>query len=404
MESYKILFRSIEEYVTGLFEDNPDDRLVYHNLNHTKYVVEKTTEIAGHYQLSEKDTVVVYAAAWFHDTGYLFTDPQYHEAKGVQLMTAFMQSQQAEETIIDEVAACIMATKHGAEPTGLLQEIVCDADTYNFGTKDFTVTNKKVFREIEIKTNGDIAVEAFNEGTDAMLKKHKYHTSYCRDLLNKKKKKNIKNWDKNIQKKEKESDTDITEKAGVAKGMQTMLRLTSSNHMELSQMADKKADILISVNAIIISVILSVLFRKLQTDPYLTIPSIIFLGVAVTTIVISILATRPKLNKGIFEQEDVLNKKTNLLFFGNFYHVPLEAYEKAMREMMRDSDYLYNSIIQDIYYLGVVLGKKYRLIRLAYNIFMIGIVVSVLAFGVATFFFHSHQNLILPADHNISPF
>ena len=404
MGSYKILFKSIEDYVTGLFEDNPNDRLVYHNLSHTKYVVDKTTEIAGHYQLSEKDTVVVYAAAWFHDTGYLFTQPKLHETKGVELMTAFMQSQQTEETIIEEVAGCIMATKHGAEPTGLLQEIICDADTYNFGTKDFIVTNKKVFKEIEISTNGNISVEAFNAGTDAMLNKHNYYTSYCRDLLNKRKRKNIKNWDKNIQKEEKENDTDITEKAGVAKGMQTMLRLTSSNHMQLSQMADKKADILISVNAIIISVILSVLFRKLQTDPYLTIPSVIFLTVAVTTIVIAILATRPKLNKGIFEQEDVLDKKTNLLFFGNFYHVTLETYEKAMREMMRDSDYLYNSIIQDIYYLGVVLGKKYRLIRLAYNIFMIGIIVSVLAFAVATFFFHSHRDLILPSDRNNSPF
>jgi hypothetical protein len=57
-----------------------------------------------------------------------------------------------------------------------------------------------------------------------------------------------------------------------------------------------------------------------------------------------------------------------------------------MREMMLDTDYLYGSLIKDIYYLGVVLGRKYRLIRLAYNIFMIGIVVSVLAFAIATFF------------------
>ena len=84
-------------------------------------------------------------------------------------------------------------------------------------------------------------------------------------------------------------------------------------------MADAKANILISVNAIIISVILSVLLRKLQTDPYLTIPTLIFLTAAVITIVIAILATRPKLNEGTFMEEDVRNKKTNLLFFGNFH-------------------------------------------------------------------------------------
>jgi hypothetical protein len=64
----------------------------------------------------------------------------------------------------------------------------------------------------------------------------------------------------------------------------------------------------------------------------------------------------------------------------------LENYEKAMKIMMKDSDYLYSSIVQDIYHLGVVLGKKYRLIRLAYNIFMIGIIVSVIAFALAALF------------------
>ena len=142
----------------------------------------------------------------------------------------------------------------------------------------------------------------------------------------------------------------------------------------------------------------------MQTNPYLTIPSVLFLVVAVTTIVISIIATRPKVNKGIFREEDVVNKKINLLFFGNFHHVSLETYDKAMREMMRDSDYLYNSIIQDIYYLGAVLGKKYKLIRLAYNIFMMGIIASVLAFALATFFFHIRHGGASSLNQHVSPF
>ena len=176
----------------------------------------------------------------------------------------------------------------------------------------------------------------------------------------------------------------ITEKDGTTKGMQTMLRLTSSNHNALSEMADRKADILISVNSIIISLILSILLRKLQTDPWLTIPTIIFLTVAVVTIVLAILATRPKISSGMFTQEDLVNKKTNLLFFGNFYKVDLDTYEKAMGTMMRDSDYLYKSIVKDIYFLGIVLGRKYKLLRLAYNIFMVGIIISVISFAIAS--------------------
>ncbi len=53
--------------------------------------------------------------------------------------------------------------------------------------------------------------------------------------------------------------------------------------------------------------------------------------------------------------------------------------------MMLDTDYLYGSLIKDIYFLGVVLGRKYKLIRVAYNIFMIGIIVSVIAFAIAAY-------------------
>ncbi len=162
-----------------------------------------------------------------------------------------------------------------------------------------------------------------------------------------------------------------------------MLRLTSQNHLKLSDMADSKANILISVNAIIISVVLGVLARKLQEETYLKIPTLLFLTSAVATIIISILATRPKINEGRFTPEDIAAKKTNLLFFGNFYKASYEEYSSAMKKMMIDTDYLYGSLVKDIYYLGVILGRKYKLIRLAYNIFMLGIIVSVIAFIIA---------------------
>ena len=97
------------------------------------------------------------------------------------------------------------------------------------------------------------------------------------------------------------------------------------------------------------------------------------------------------MNKGKFTREDIANKKTNLLFFGNFHEMELEQYAWGMTEMMKDSDYLYGSMIQDIYHLGVVLGKKYKQLRIAYNIFMFGLIISVLAFVIAVLFFPVHN-------------
>jgi len=104
---------------------------------------------------------------------------------------------------------------------------------------------------------------------------------------------------------------------------------------------------------------------------------------SVVTIIFAILSTRPKVTSGVFTREDIENKKINLLFFGNFYKMPLEEYDWAMNEMMKDRDYLYSNMIKDLYYLGLVLQRKYNLLRIAYNFFMIGIIITVVAFVIA---------------------
>jgi hypothetical protein len=152
-------------------------------------------------------------------------------------------------------------------------------------------------------------------------------------------------------------------------------------------MADNKAHIMITTTSIIISVLLSVLLRKLEDNPQLIIPTMILLTVCVVTMVFSILATRPSLPPGTFTQQDIDNRKVNLLFFGNFYRMSFNDYDSGMRKMMNDRDFLYGSLTRDVYSQGVVLGKKYQLLRKGYNVFMYGIVASVIAFFVASVFF-----------------
>ena len=390
------LYKKIENYVTGLYETLQDNTLLFHNLKHTQSVVERTKEIAGHYHVNEKEMLILYTASWFHDTGYLFTEPAKHEAMSADVMKKFMADHTNDTELINEIAQCIMATKSPRDPKNLLQQIICDADTYNLGTKEFKDTNKRVLKELKLK-NGDIDKTEFIKNTIKMLEEHQFYTTYCKDLLSITKELNMKKLKNKIAKGEadlkadevqvvkdnKLSDFEKDKSGLVSKGIQTMLRLTSQNHLKLSDMADSKANILISVNAIIISVVLGVLARKLQEETYLKLPSLIFLTSAVATIIISILATRPKINEGKFTPEDIAAKKTNLLFFGNFYKASYEEYSSAMKKMMVDTDYLYGSLVKDIYYLGVILGRKYKLIRLAYNIFMLGIIVSVIAFIIA---------------------
>jgi len=389
--------KKAESFVRELFDKNHKQPLLYHNLEHTINVVDRAREIAAQYELTEVDQVVLYTAAWFHDTGHLFVDPAMHEVKSVELMKGFMSGYSIEDaSLVLSIENAILATRMSHRPENIVEQIIRDADTYHLGTKEFKETNKRIRKEyIQRKLHSPHA--NWNKKSLEFLESHEYHTAYCQTLLEEGKQRNIQRLKKKAMEEEVEeievpvaakkdegtSKEDNRKNSLLNKGIQTMLRLTSDNHLELSNMADGKANILISVNAIIISVILSVLLRRLEVDTHLTIPTIIFLLFSLTTIVISILATRPKISSGRFSKEDILNKKTNLLFFGNFHKASLKEYEWGMREMMKDQDYLYGALINDIYHLGVVLGRKYKLIRLAYFVFMVGIIISVLAFALA---------------------
>ena len=408
------IYKLVEQHVSHLFESNKKPNLFYHTLAHTQETVKRAEEIAAHYKLSEKEMLAVYIAAWFHDTGRIFTGPENHEEKSVELMKSFMQVNSPETELIQIIEGCILATKRSTKPTTLLQQILSDADTYHLGTKEFKRTNKQVRKEISL--DREMSKEEYDIKTLEFLESHEFYTSYCIELLNKGKEENIKKLrhkiaehavnddDDTLFGSEKASDPKISKQTSslISKGIQTMLRLASSNNLRLSEMADRKANILISVNAIIISVSISVLFRKFETDPFLVVPTIIFLTSSVITIVLSILAMRPTITGGKFSKEDITAKKVNLLFFGNFYKASLEDFRWGMGIMMRDPEYLYGSLIKDVYFLGVVLGKKYKLLRIAYNIFMVGVVISVIAFTIAVFT-KSPESTTVITSPNTSP-
>jgi len=169
-------------------------------------------------------------------------------------------------------------------------------------------------------------------------------------------------------------------KKNADRGIETMFRLTSKNHFTLSAIADNKASTLISISALIISIIVSVLIGKIDEDPDLIVPTVLLLITLMGTIIFAVLSTRPKVTSLSMTRENIVQRQGNLLFFGNFINMPVEDYEWGMQELMDDREYLYNNLIRDIYYLGKVLDKKYRYLRYAYNIFMFGLIISVLTY------------------------
>ena len=219
---------------------------------------------------------------------------------------------------------------------------------------------------------------------------HKFHTPYALKNWQKKKDENLLTLlekDKSHKSKLKKEDFKAKAKAkyknsSPERGIQTLYRVTMRNHLKLSDIADTKANILLSVNAIIISLAIANLIPDLDTpgNKQIMIPTLILVLFSVASIVGSILSTRPNVTSGEFTKEQVKNKEVNVLFFGNFHQMPYDQFEWAMQEIIKDQNVVYDSLTKDLYYLGIVLNKKYRMLRITYTIFMIGIILSVLSF------------------------
>ncbi|MBE7176272.1 MAG: HD domain-containing protein [Mucilaginibacter polytrichastri] len=411
MPAYTELLDKTTAHVKTLFAGHTDDRLVYHNFTHTKRVVSAVQKLGAHYQLSEEDFFIVLAAAWFHDVGYLFSTPENHEEESVKQAKKFYAAENLDAKITDRIGACILATKMPQKPTDLLGKIICDADLFHLGTADFPESSKLMRKEKKLFGCGGMGKKNWQNDNIAFLENVQYHTDYARVLLSKGKEENVEKLRERLEKDSEKDDRDDSrpkntgekgsrsilpeykteggkgKKEKPSRGIETMFRTTSTNHLRLSEMADSKANIMISVNSIILSIIISVLLRKLEDNPNLIIPTIIFMVSCLVTIIFSILATRPNVTSGRFSKEAIEKKEANLLFFGNFHQMKLEDYEWGISKVMADNDFLYGSMTRDIYYLGVVLGRKYKMLRIAYNFFMFGFVVSVIAFAIATIFF-----------------
>ncbi|MFV8322944.1 Pycsar system effector family protein [Flavobacterium sp. LS2R12] len=386
------LIEQAENFVSKLLKDKLSNSYTYHNFNHTFDVVAAVSTLADSENISSSDKEILLIAAWFHDTGYI-KGCSNHEDSSIVIASDFLLENGKSTDYIEKVAVLIKATKKEYIPQTLSEKIIKDADYYHILNDDYIFSCEGLrneWKNIEGKsfTDKDWAVENFNFLSNI----HRFYTDYALENWQPLKEKNIKRlqkklkkmnlktnneFDKEYKKREKE---DKPERA-----VDTLFRVTLNNHTSLSGIADSKANILLSVNAIIISIALSTLIPKLDSpkNVHLMIPTFIMLMSSVITIIFAILSTRPKVTKGVFTREDIENKKVNLLFFGNFYKMPLDEYQWAMNEMMKDREYLYNSMIKDLYFLGLVLEKKYRLLRVAYNFFMIGIIISVIAFVIA---------------------
>ncbi|MBL4744772.1 MAG: HD domain-containing protein [Flavobacteriaceae bacterium] len=392
------LINDVKSYVFELLKTRLKPNVLYHTFNHTEHVANAAYEIGIGEGLSEKELEIVVLAAWFHDVGYV-VGHQGHEEEGIKIANEFLKTKGVAADVLADITSCILATRLESIPTTKLEMILCDADLSHLGLESFKEKSSLLRKEWEVLCGKELTDIEWLSENERFLASHIYYTDFGFQKYNETKQMNWLKTQNDLQKtiakkreqevklalKEKELQRKLDKDNRPERGIETLYRVTLRNHIKLSDIADTKANILLSVSAIMLSIALTTLFPKLDKpgNAFLIMPTMLFVLTAVVSMVFAILSTRPKVTSNDFSPEDVKNKKVNLLFFGNFHKMPLNEFEEGIKEIIKDRDYLYGSLTKDLYFLGIVLERKYRLLRLTYNVFMFGIIVSVVAFFIS---------------------
>ena len=377
------LLEKVKTYTHDKFANELAEGFSYHNYEHTLKVVDGLKKIMTKAELDEEQKEILLLAAYFHDLGFTI-NPDNHENYSKELAEKFLKENNYPASLVEEVLKCIEATKMTWEGEDRLCCILRDADLSGLADENYDQISEKLRKELEyrnvIKLNKDEWVKKNIE----FINEHNYLSDEAKELFNEGKERNLKKL-KNLEKRKKKLKVSPT--IANSKSAQTQFKTALRNHIDLSSIADNKANIMLSVNAVIITVGLPLLIDKSNAIPQLVIPTIILAMVCLSSMIFATLSTRPIKMSGQFDLDHVKEKKTNVFFFGNYYKMDFTDYSNAVKEVVADNDILDNSIMRDLYFLGRSLGKKYDYLRWCYTIFMYGLILTVLA-SVICFIIH----------------
>lgn len=386
-------------WVEQFFEHKLSPKLVFHNLEHTVQVVKAARRLANDQHLTPADTELLLLAAYFHDTGYT---QRYvgHEAVSADLAADFLKAHNYPAAGIEQVRHLIMATEVGSETRGALADTLVDADRSGMGREDFAAAGERLRLEWEMYLpDRSFSTPDWLQYQFDYLNETDFRTEAARRRFGPGREDNIAVQEKaidKVRKKEKKKERDSRETLAQPKrGIETMFHNIYSTHQNLSGMADQKANMMIQLNTLLLSGLITYLAARTTTqgiavlqNPIVIVPGALLLATALGSVVTAILSAQPEITSFRLNTKvkPTANRRVNLLFFGNFVKLPLEEFQEGMRDLMRQKDALYMNMATDIYYLGDVLSKKYRLLKISYTVFMVGIILVVFSFVISVLY------------------
>lgn len=371
------LLNDAREKVGEIFSNEVDPKYAYHNMDHTLKVVAAVRVLMDQADLSDSEKEMLLLAAFFHDSGFIDGQPN-HEIRSANIADKWLEKRGYPEDRRKIISRIIQSTHVDAIPELELGKLLKDADLSGLASKYYFVESEKLRQEWENLSGVNMEEIDWLKTNRAFQKEHYYHSAAGKKLYDTGKKANQKILKKKIR------DLNARGKTiSKTKLAQTHFKTALRNHIDLSAIADNKANIMLSVNALIITVAMPFIAREVENNIKLLIPAIVLLTVCVTSMIYATLATRPIKMKGYVTDEEIEKGTSNLFFFGNFYMMDYNTYEKGIQHIVSEERFLDSSITRDLFFLGKSIGNKFANLRKCYTIFMYGMVIAVITFIIA---------------------
>ena len=380
-----IKIKAAENYVKQLLNTHLPANLFFHDINHTLKVKEAAIKLGKAEKLDKSDREILTLAALFHDTGFIKTY-EGHEGESQIIAETYLRDKGYPEDKIEQVKNLIKVTVPKVAPTSLLEKLICDADTAQVGQKKYRSYSDNLRKEWELNRKDyyptDLQWE--EENLHFLQNEHNFYTNAAKVAYQEKKSSNIAKAKKRVQKEQVAEEKRLNQfSVANNKAALTMFKTSLRNHIDLTAIADNKSNIMLSVNAVILTIGMPIFASYLSEKLYLLAPAIVFMLTCITTMVFATLSTRPIKMDGTTNLAKVPGGKTNLFFFGNFYNLGLDTYQEEIKKVIASKDQLDMSIINDLYFLGHSLGDKFRYLRICYNVFIIGMAVTLVSFLIS---------------------
>jgi predicted metal-dependent HD superfamily phosphohydrolase len=184
------IIQAAEKHVTAIFASKHDAKLFYHNIGHTRYVVNAARLIGEKCGINGHQMEALLIAAWFHDVGYVENKIN-HEDLSKQQARLFLAENGFDNEFIEQVERCIEATRIPQNPVDQLSAILCDADLFNVSQPDFLETARNFWNELAAFYGHESTMRKYITISLNFFSQHDFHTEYGRTVLEEGKKRNI---------------------------------------------------------------------------------------------------------------------------------------------------------------------------------------------------------------------